>query len=476
VPALSVTSRHLKHVPLTDDQEDFLDPTAFRGPNSAGIGLVDRSQAALPLHLLPETAEIAPSGHLSIGGVDVLTVADEVGTPVFVYDEQHLRSRCREARRAFGEGVAYASKAFLCRAMAALAHEEGMMLDVASGGEMYVALRAGVPPERLVLHGNNKSPDELALALVVGVGRIVVDSFDEIDRLDQLVGRVERSTKPRVLVRINPGTDVCTHPSMATGQQDSKFGFSLSSGAAEEAISRLAHGHGPVDIVGLHTHIGSQVLDFSAISRTINALAELVRRAGLTEFCVGGGLGVSYTGGDDRSPSLTDWAMAIRQACHTYGVPDSVRITAEPGRAIAAAAAITCYTIGTIKSIRLPSAGIDRIYVSVDGGMSDNLRPALYDSAYEAFLPKATGSHRPLEVTVAGKHCESGDILVRNGRLPDDPVVGDVLAMPMTGAYGYAMASNYNKIPRPPIVFVDDGRYRVVTRRETYEDLLLLDT
>jgi diaminopimelate decarboxylase len=473
VQALTVTGSHVKVLPRTDDREGIIDPTDFPGSTAVEVAATSRSRSALPRHLLPDTAEVAPHGRLSVGGVDVLTVVEEVGTPVFVYDEQHLRSRCREARRVFGEGVAYASKAFLCRAMATLAHEEGMMLDVSSGGELYIALRSGVPPECLVLHGNNKSPDELALALVVGVGRIVVDSFDEIERLERLAGRVERSQKPRVLVRINPGTDVCTHPSIATGQEDSKFGFSLSSGAAKEAIARLAHG--PLDLVGLHTHIGSQILDFAAISRTITTLADLVRAANLTELCVGGGLGVTYTGDDERAPSLTDWGMAIRQACRRSGVPGSVRITAEPGRAIAAAAAVTCYTIGTIKSVPLTTAAGERTYVSVDGGMSDNLRPALYDSAYEAFIPRETGAPRPLKVTVAGKHCESGDILVRNGWLPEDTAVGDVLAMPMTGAYGYAMASNYNKVPRPPIVFVRDGRFRVVTRRETYEDLMRLD-
>ena len=468
-----MTGSHVKVVPRTDDRGRVIDPTDVPGSTAVDVAATSRSRSVLPRHLLPETAEVAPNGSLSIGGVDVLTVVDEVGTPVFVYDEQHLRSRCREARRVFGDGVAYASKAFLCRAMATLAHEEGMMLDVSSGGELYIALRSGVPPERLVLHGNNKSLDELALALVVGVGRIVVDSFDEIERLERLAGRVERSAKPRVMVRINPGTDVCTHPSIATGQEDSKFGFSLSSGAAKEAIARLTHGC--FDLVGLHTHIGSQILDFAAISRTISTLADLVRAAGLTELCVGGGLGVTYTDDDERAPSLTDWGMAIRRACRRSGVPGSVRITAEPGRAIAAAAAVTCYTIGTIKSVPAATAAGERTYVSVDGGMSDNLRPALYDSAYEAFIPRETGAPRPLEVTVAGKHCESGDILVRNGFLPEDTVVGDVLAMPMTGAYGYAMASNYNKVPRPPIVFVRDGRFRVVTRRETYEDLIRLD-
>jgi diaminopimelate decarboxylase len=437
--------------------------------------LADPDMAPVPMRLLPDTAEVGPGGCLSIGGVDVATVAEAVGTPVFIYDEAHLRARCREARRAFGDGVSFASKAFLCRAMARIAHHEGMMIDVVSGGEIYVALRAGVPPERLVLHGSNKSTDELVLAIDVGIGRIVVDSFDEIERLNGLLGQFAPATRPRVLVRVNPGVEVNTHASIATGREDSKFGFSLASGAAAEAVDRLASPHSPVDLVGLHTHIGSQIFDLSTFGRTIDSLAPLVVTTGLTELCVGGGLGVAYTGDQREPPSLTDWATAVRDACRVAGIPESVRITAEPGRAVAATAAVTCYRIGAIKSVPLSSTNGVRTYISVDGGMSDNLRPALYGSRYEAFLPRAVTAPRPFAVTVAGKHCESGDILVENGHLPSDVAVGDLLATPVTGAYGYAMASNYNKHLRPPIVFVGDGRYRLVTRRETVEDLLDLD-
>ena len=463
-----------------DRRMGVADPATLHGSLSAGRRLrdaepADQDMAPVPLRLLPDTAEVAPGDSLSIGGVDVATVAEAVGTPVFIYDEAHLRSRCREARRAFGDGVSFASKAFLCRAMARIAHDEGMMIDVASGGELYVALRAGVPPERLVLHGSNKSTDELVLALDVGIGRIVVDSFDEIERLNRLLGRVAPATRPRVLVRVNPGVEVSTHASIATGREDSKFGFSLASGAAAEAVNLLASRHSPVDLVGLHTHIGSQIFDLSAFGRTIDSLAPLVVTTGLTELCVGGGLGVAYTGDQKEPPTLTEWATAMRHACRVAGIPDSVRITAEPGRAVAATAAVTCYRIGAIKSVPLPSTDGVRTYVSVDGGMSDNLRPALYDSRYEAFLPRAVTAPRPFAVTVAGKHCESGDILVRNGHLPQDVAVGDLLATPVTGAYGYAMASNYNKLLRPPVVFVGDGRYRTVTRRETVEDLLGLD-
>jgi diaminopimelate decarboxylase len=456
------------------------DPTVSDGAVSAGRRVGDaesagQDMAPVPLRLLPDTAEVAPGDSLSIGGVEVAAVAEAVGTPVFIYDEAHLRSRCREACRAFGGRASFASKAFLCRAMARIAHDEGMMIDVASGGELYVALRAGVPPERLVLHGSNKSTDELVLALDVGIGRIVVDSFDEIEGLNRLLGRGAPATRPRVLVRVNPGVEVHTHPSIATGREESKFGFSLASGAAAEAVDLLASPHSPVDLVGLHTHIGSQIFDLSAFGQAIDSLAPLVVTARLTELCVGGGLGVAYTGDQRIPPSLTDWAAAVRDACRLAGIPDSVRITAEPGRAIAATAALTCYRIGAIKSVSVPSADSVRTYVSVDGGMSDNLRPALYDSRYEAFLPRAVSSPRPFPVTVVGKHCESGDVLVKNGHLPQDVAVGDLLATPVTGAYGYAMASNYNKLLRPPIVFAGDGRYRTVTRRETVEDLLGLD-
>jgi len=438
-------------------------------------GATDQAVGPVPLRLLPDTAAVLPSDSLSIGGIEVAAVAEAVGTPVFIYDEEHLRSRCREARRAFGDGVAFASKAFLCRAMARLAHREGMMIDVASGGELYVALRAGVPAERLVLHGSNKSIKELALALSVGIGRIVVDSFDDIERLNRLVAGERLATRARVLVRVNPGVDVDTHASVATGREDSKFGFSLASGGAAEAVDLLSSCHSPVDLVGLHTHIGSQIFELSAFSRTIDLLAPLVMKTQLTELCIGGGLGVAYTEDQEVPPTITQWAAVVRDACRRAGLADSVRITAEPGRAMTATAAVTCYRIGTIKTVPLPSMDGVRTYVSVDGGMSDNPRPALYDSRYEAFLPRAVSAPRPFPVTVAGKHCESGDLLVKEGHLPQDVAVGDLLATPVTGAYGYAMASNYNKLLRPPVVFVGDGRYRTVTRRETVEDLLDLD-
>jgi diaminopimelate decarboxylase len=391
-------------------------------------------------------------------------LAERVGTPLFVYDEAHLRARCREAVKAWGDGVAYACKAFLCKAMAALAHEEGMCLDVATGGELYVALAAGVPAERLVFHGSNKSEEELARAVEAGVGRIVVDSFDEIDRLE----RIGAAGRPAVLARITPGVEAHTHEYIRTGQDDSKFGFGLSSGAAAEAVARLRASKS-VDLVGIHAHLGSQVFVVDSFVKAVEVLAAFFDPLGLPELNVGGGLGVPYVEGES-APSITEWATTVRSACERFGVPPGTRITAEPGRSVVAAAALTIYRVGTVKT--LPGL---RTYVSVDGGMSDNPRPVLYGSGYEAFLPRATFAERPLVVSVVGKHCESGDVIVRDARVPADLGVGDLLATPVTGAYGHSMASNYNKVPRPPVVFVADGQARVVVRRETCDDLTRLD-
>jgi diaminopimelate decarboxylase len=421
---------------------------------------------ALDPTLLPLTSRIDGSGSLWVGGVQLGALAGEVGTPVFVYDEQHIRTRCREAVAAFGDGVAYAAKAFLCKAMAVLAHEEGLCLDVATGGELHVALAAGVPADRLVLHGNNKSESELADALKASVGRIVVDSFDEIDRLEQLAPGM--GVRPQILLRVTPGVEAHTHEFIRTGQDDSKFGFGLASGAAADAAGRVRASRA-VELVGIHAHIGSQIFLLESFTAEVQALAGFFVPLGLAELVVGGGLGVPYVAGE-AAPSIAEWAATVHEACASAGISSDVRITAEPGRSIVAAAAITLYRVGTIKEL----PGI-RTYVSVDGGMSDNPRPVLYDSGYEAFLPRATLAERPRVVTVVGKHCESGDVLVRDARVPADLAVGDILATPVTGAYGHSMASNYNKVPRPPVLFVGDGAVREVVRRETYEDLVRLD-
>lgn len=424
-------------------------------------------QAPVPRRLLPDNSSVAPDGRLQIAGVDILDLAGEFGTPVFVYDEDHIRARAREAVRAWGDGVAYASKAFLCKAVARLVHEEGMAIDVSTAGELHAALAAGVPAERLVLHGNNKSDAELARALETGVGRIVVDSFDEIDRLERLAPAARR--RPRVLVRVTPGIEAHTHEYVMTGQDDSKFGFGLASGAAAEAVGRLAREGSPVEIVGLHAHIGSQVFALESFEKAVAVLADFFVPLGLSELCVGGGLGVGYVDGEE-TPSITYWAETVRAAAAAAGIDPVVRITAEPGRAIVAGAAVTCYSVGTVKEI----PGV-RTYVSVDGGMSDNPRPVLYGSGYEAFLVRDVDAPRPRTVTVVGKHCESGDLIVRDARVPADLRVGDILATPVTGAYGHSMASTYNKVPRPPVVFVRDGAARLVVRRETVDDLLNLD-
>jgi diaminopimelate decarboxylase len=421
----------------------------------------------LPRRLLPDSADIGPDGHLRIAGVDTVDLARRHGTPLFVYDEAHIRRRCREAVAAFPPpgGAAYAAKAFLCGALTRLVAEEGLGLDVASGGELHVALRAGFPPERLVLHGNNKSTDELAAALRAGVGRVVVDSFDEIDRLAHLVAA--GLPRPDLLVRVTPGVEAHTHEYVATGQADSKFGFGLRSGQAEAAVESLRRDDSPGRLVGLHVHIGSQIFVAASFGRALALLAPFVRRCGLPELSIGGGLGVAYVEGES-SEGIPAWGQRVREAVAAAGI--EAAISAEPGRAVVAAAAVTLYTAGTIKEV----PGV-RTFVATDGGMIDNPRPALYGSDYETFLPRAVAADRPKEVRLVGKHCESGDVLVRTAHLPADVRTGDLVATPVTGAYGHAMGSNYNRLPRPPVVFVADGEARLVVRRETYEDLLATD-
>jgi diaminopimelate decarboxylase len=420
---------------------------------------------SLPLHLLPDTSTVADDGSLMIGGLSVADLAATHGTPLFVYDELHLRRRCREAVDAFGhQRAVYATKAFLCRAMAQLAYEEGMLLDVASGGEMYVALQAGVPADALTVHGNNKSLDELRLAIVSGVRYIVVDCFEEIDRLEML--HSEGLPVPRVVLRITPGVHAHTHEYIATGQDDSKFGFNLSSGAAIDAVRR-AERSSAVELVGLHCHIGSNVFAVDSFARAAEVMARFAVPLGLPELVLGGGLGVAYVGGEE-APTIAEWGRVVLQACSSLGVAS--RVSVEPGRSIVAAAAITVYTVGAVK--HLPGL---RTYVTVDGGMSDNPRPVLYGSGYEAFSPHHVADQRAMKARLVGKHCESGDVLIFEAELPAEVAAGHLLATPVTGAYGHSMASNYNKLTRPPVVFVRDGEARLVVRRETYDDLLACD-
>lgn len=421
---------------------------------------------ALSRRLLPDSAEPGADGWLTVGGCSVRDLADEFGTPLFVYDEDHVRARCREAVAAFGpEQAVYATKAFLCKAMARLAHEEGMRLDVATGGELHTVLAAGVPAGACVLHGNNKSVDELRTAIAAGVGHIVVDSFDELDRLEAL-HRGGAGPVPDVLLRITPGVHAHTHEFIATGQDDSKFGFNLGNGDAMRAVQRAAASPG-VELVGLHCHIGSNVFAASSFAKAAEVMASFAAPLGLPELVLGGGLGVAYTD-TEEAPSITQWGNVIRDACDALGVTG--RVSVEPGRAIVASAAITVYTLGTVKDI----PGV-RTYFSVDGGMSDNPRPVLYGSGYESFLPRAPFAERPRQGRLVGKHCESGDVLLFDARFPADVRVGDLVATPVTGAYGRSMGSNYNAITRPPVVFVRDGDARVVVRRETFDDLLATD-
>ena len=422
--------------------------------------------SAIPMQLLSDNAIVGSDGNLSVGGCSIAEIAAEYGTPVFVYDEAHLRARCQQAVAAFGhQQVVYATKAFLCKAMARLVYEEGLLLDVASGGELAVVLAAGVPADVCTLHGNNKSMKELSEAIVAGVRHIIVDSFDELDRLDILAAE-QLGPIPKVLLRITPGVSAHTHEFIATGQDDSKFGFNLGNGDALKAVDR-ARQSTSVELVGVHCHIGSNVFKASSFARTAAVMADFAVPLDLPELVLGGGLGVAYIDGEE-APTIATWGSVLLDACQALGVRSKVSV--EPGRAIAAAAAMTVYSVGTIKHI----PGV-RTYISVDGGMSDNPRPVLYGSGYESFLPRAVTDERAMTARLVGKHCESGDVLSFAAQLPADTAVGDLLAMPVTGAYGHSMGSNYNKITRPPVVFAADGDARLVVRRETYEDLLSTD-
>ena len=425
---------------------------------------------ALDQRLLSDNTAIGADGMLTVGGCSIADVAAEYGTPVFVYDEQHLRDRCREAVAAFGhDRVIYATKAFLCRAMAKLAYDEGMLLDVASGGELHVAMSAGVPASACTLHGNNKSVTELRMAIAAGVKHVIVDSFHEMDRIEALIAdgvRSEAGNAPDVVLRITPGVSAHTHEFISTGQNDSKFGFNLENGDAHRAVDR-ARRSPAMNLVGVHCHIGSNVFEASSFAKAAEVMADFAVPLDLPELVLGGGLGVAYVTGEE-APTITQWGNVLLDACESIGVKSKVSV--EPGRSIAAAAAMTIYTVGTIKEI----PGV-RTYVSVDGGMSDNPRPVLYGSGYESFLPRSVGDAREMTARLVGKHCESGDVLSFEAELPTDIAVGDLLAMPVTGAYGQSMGSNYNKITRPPVVFCADGDARLVVRRETFDDLLATD-
>ena len=420
------------------------------------------------------------TGVLEVAGVDVATLAEEVGTPAYVVDEADLRARARAFVSAFsGWDVYYAGKSFLCTAVARWVAEEGLGIDVCSGGELAVALRAGVEPSRIGLHGNNKSVAELREGLVARVGRIIVDSHDEIERLAALAAELDIT--PRVMVRVTTGVEAHTHEYIATAHEDQKFGFGISSGAAMTAL-QACFDEPHLDLVGIHSHIGSQIFDAEgfevATRRTLRLHAEFAQRTGaeLPELDLGGGFGIAYTTLDTPSePAELARAMKTIVAAECERADIAVpHLSIEPGRAISGPAGFTLYRVGTVKLVEL-DGGTARCYVSVDGGMSDNIRTALYAAEYSATLASRHSDAEPMLCRVVGKHCEGGDIVVRDEFLPSDLRVGDLIAVPATGAYGRSMASNYNHVPRPSVVSVRDGRVTTLVRRETIDDLLALD-
>ncbi|GAA1967494.1 diaminopimelate decarboxylase [Nocardioides panacihumi] len=434
---------------------------------------------ALMPDLWSRTAEKL-DGELHVGGLAVPALVANVNTPAYVLDEADFRARAAAFREAFaGYDVYYAGKAFLCTAVARWIKEEGLFLDVCSDTELTVALRAEVEPARIGYHGNNKTAMELRRAIISGVGRIIVDSFHEVDRIVSIAA--ETGVPARVMVRVTAGVEAHTHEYIATAHEDQKFGFSIASGDAFEAVRRLLAAPN-VELRGLHSHIGSQIFDsagFEVAARRVLALhARIADELGieLPELDLGGGFGIAYTSQDDPSTPerlATDLTRIVEHECRALGI-DVPRLSIEPGRAIVGPAMCTVYTVGTVKEVAL-DGGATRTYVSVDGGMSDNIRTALYDADYSATLASRVSDAPAVLTRVVGKHCEAGDIVVKDEFLPGDVRPGDLIAVPATGAYCRSMASNYNHALRPPVVAVKDGESRVIVRRETVDDLLATD-
>lgn len=420
-------------------------------------------------------------GVLEVAGLAVTDLVAEHGTPAYVVDEADFRARAAAFRDAFADyDVYYAGKAFLCTAVARWIADEGLFLDVCSAGELLVARRAGFDMAKIGYHGNNKTAAELAHAVELGVGRIVVDSFDEVARVIEIAA-AQADSAVNVMVRVTAGVEAHTHEFIATAHEDQKFGFSITSGDALEAVRRLAAAPG-VTVLGLHSHIGSQIFDsagFEVAARRVLALhAQIAAEVGLVmpEMDLGGGFGIAYTTQDTPSTPAKlagEMSQIVADQCRALGI-ESPRLSIEPGRAIAGPSTFTVYEVGTIKDVRL-DGGASRLYVSVDGGMSDNIRTALYDADYSCTLADRHSDAVPRLARVVGKHCESGDIVVKDEFLPGDVAPGDLLAVPGTGAYCRSMASNYNHALRPPVVAVRDGVARVIVRRETEEDLLATD-
>jgi diaminopimelate decarboxylase len=422
--------------------------------------------------VFPIGSRVNERGRLEVGGCDTIELAREFGTPAYVVAEEDLRARARAFVQAGHDAghpdfqVVFASKAFPCTAVLALFASEGLWCDVASGGELHLALQAGFAPERIVLHGNAKSEAELRMALRHRVGAIVVDNLDEIDRLERLVAEGEladRGEGQRVLVRVTPDVKGETHEKISTGQANSKFGFGMAH--AQEAIARL-QGVAGLSLRGVHAHIGSQLLSLEPFRREAAELAKLGERVGgFSIYDLGGGLGVQYVEDQPLPPSIEEFVAAIVDAAHANGIGADTRLLIEPGRALCANAGVTLYTVESVKQ------NVSR-WVAVDGGMSDNMRPMLYGAPYEAHVADRLGGST--KCVLAGKHCESGDVILREALLAD-PGPGDVIVTPATGAYGYAMANNYNGVPRAPVIFCKDGDARVVVRRERFEDLTARD-
>jgi diaminopimelate decarboxylase len=456
------------------------------GPRHADV-LPEAHPSSAPADLNALDAAVWPvsaerrAGALRVGGCSVPELVRDHGTPALFLDEEDLRSRARAYRTSFADlDIYYAGKAFLCTTVARWIAEEGLGLDVCTGGELAVALAAGFPPERIGMHGNNKSDTELRRGVAAGVGHVIVDSFDEIERLAAIAA--EAGVVQRVLVRVTVGVEAHTHEFIATAHEDQKFGFSLRDGAAAQAVAAVLAAPS-LRLGGLHSHIGSQIFEtagFEVAAHRVVGLAAAVRDSHgveVDEINLGGGLGIAYVPGDDpETPKQTVERLVaiVERECSASGlrVP---RLALEPGRAIVGPSAITVYEIGTVKRVTL-DGGVVRTYVSVDGGMSDNIRTALYDAEYTCALANRSSDAVPMLARVVGKHCESGDIVVRDAWLPSDVRAGDLIAVAATGAYCRSMASNYNFVPRPPVVAVNDGTAQVMVRRETEADLLALDT
>jgi diaminopimelate decarboxylase len=457
---------------------------------TAGAAVPEKPQTPDEILLLapnvwPRNLARGADGVVSIAGVTVTDLAAQFGTPLFVIDEDDFRSRCRDIAAAFGGGeyVHYASKAFLCTEIARWVKSEGLSLDVATGGELAVALHADFPAERITVHGNNKSVDELSIAVKAGVGHIVLDSEIEIERLDAIAGAA--GIVQDVLVRVTPGVEAHTHEFISTAHEDQKFGLSLASGAALDAV-RQVFATDNLRLVGLHCHVGSQIFDVSgfeiAARRLIGLLRDVVVEFGVDKTAqmnildLGGGLGISYVPSDDPPPmqELADKLKAIvKNESAAVGLP-TPKLVVEPGRAIAGPGTITLYEVGTVKDVAISDTA-QRRYVSVDGGMSDNIRPALYDAEYDARLVSRVSDAPAALARIVGKHCESGDIVVRDTWVSDDITPGDLLAVAATGAYCYSMSSRYNLLTRPAVVAVREGRARLILRRENVDDLLSLE-